>query len=132
MRKRMGLLSAALLCAGPALAQLGVNCGEHPGVLRGKSGIVSFSPDQMEKMATKRVVPGSPSTPPGFHYDGFVTFKILVDKEGQIGCIWAQGGNPLFFIPVNEALQYWEFKPMLVNGKPVEFVGTMKFHVHVE
>ena len=129
MTKRIWVLCAVLFCAGTAVAQLGINCGEHPGVYRNKSGLVWFTPEQLEKMATKRATPGTPSTPEGFHYDGYVTFKILVDKDGLIGCIWAQGGNPLFFSSVNEALQYWEFKPLLVNGKPVEFVGVMKFHV---
>ena len=132
MKARIGLFCATWFCAAAAFAQLGVNCGEHPEVFRNKSGMVWFTPEQLEKMATKRVVPGVPSTPAGFHYDGYVTFRILVDKDGLIGCIWAQGGNPLFFAPVNEALQYWQFKPLLVDGKPVEFVGTMKFHVHVE
>jgi hypothetical protein len=132
MTKWIALLCAVLFFAGTALAQLGINCGQHPGVFRNKSGIVWFTPEQLEKMATKRVEPGTPPAPAGFHYDGYVTFKILVDKDGQIGCIWANGGNPLFFAPVNEALQYWEFKPLLVNGKPIEFVGTMKFHVHVD
>jgi hypothetical protein len=132
MAKRIGLLCAVLFCASTAVAQLGINCGEHPGVFRNQSGIVWFTTDQLRKMATQKVEPVEPPTPAEFHYDGFVTFKILVDKDGQIGCIWAQGGNPVFFKSVNEALQYWEFRPLLVNGKPVEFVGTMKFHVHVD
>ena len=130
MTTRIALICAALVYAGAGLAQLGVNCGEHPDILRNKSGIVWFTPEQLEKMATKRISPVMPQTPVGFHYDGYVTFKILVDKKGEIGCIWASAGNSIFFTAVNEALQYWAFKPMLVNGKPVEFVGVMKFHVH--
>jgi len=71
-----------------------------------------------------------PSAPADFHYDGYVSFRILVDKKGEIGCIWAKNGHPMFILAVNEALQYWEFKPMQVNGKLVEFVGVIKFHVH--
>jgi hypothetical protein len=130
MNTQIMLLCAALLCPGTALAQLGVNCGEHPDVFQRKHGFAWFTSEQLEKRATKRVEPVMPSTPAGFHYDGYVTFKILVDKDGGIGCIWAHGGNPVFFPAVNKALQYWQFKPLLVNGKPVEFVGVMKFHVH--
>ncbi len=126
---RVALLCAALSCASTALAQFGVNCGEHPDVLRNKSGIVWFTHEQLEKMAIKRVEPVMPSTPPGFQYDGYVTFKILVDREGNIACIWNPTGSPLFHSAVNVALQYWKFKPMVVSGKPVEFVGVMKFHV---
>jgi hypothetical protein len=132
MTTRMTLLCSTLLYAGTALAQLGANCGEHPGVLRNKSGIAWFTPEQLEKRAIKRIEPVMPSTPAGFHYDGYVTLKILVDRKGEIGCIWATAGNSIFISAVNEALQYWKFKPMLVDGKPVEFVGLMKFHVHAE
>ena len=132
MKTRIALLCAALFYAGTAFAQLGFNCGEHPDVLRNKSGIVWFTPEQLEKMATKRVEPVMPSTPPGFHYDGYVTFKILVDKEGEIACIWAPAGSTTFHSAVNVALQDWKFKPILVRGKPVEFVGVMKFHVYAK
>jgi hypothetical protein len=130
MKTRIALLCAALLYAGPAFSQLGVNCGERPGILRNRSGIIWFTSEQLEKMATKRVEPVMPSAPADFHYDGYVKFRILVDKKGEIGCIWAKNGHPMFIVAVNEALQYWEFKPMQVNGKPVEFVGVIQFHVH--
>jgi outer membrane biosynthesis protein TonB len=98
--------------------------------LRNKSGIVWFTTEQLEKMAIKRIEPVMPLTAAGYHYDGAVSFRILVDRKGEISCIWAGAGNSLFVPAANEALQYWKFKPMLVNGKPVEFVGIMKFHVY--
>jgi len=64
-----------------------------------------------------------------FHYDSYVTFKILVATNGDIGCIWEPKGNALFVRAVNEALQYWRYKPMLLDGKPVEYVGVVKVHV---
>lgn len=130
MKARMALACAALFYAGTAFAQLGINCGEnHHGILRNKAGIVWFTPEQLEKMAINRVQPVMPSMLAGFHFDGYVSFRILVDRDGQIGCIWAETGNAVFARAANEALQYWTFKPMLVNGKPVEFVGIMKFRV---
>ena len=64
-----------------------------------------------------------------FHYDSYVSFKILVATNGDIGCIWEPKGNPLFVRGVNEALQYWRYKPMLLDGKPIEYVGVVKVHV---
>lgn len=40
MKTRIALLCAALFCASTALAQLGVNCGEHPDALHNRSGVV--------------------------------------------------------------------------------------------
>ncbi len=113
-----------------AFAQLGQNCGEHPDILRDRSGkIVWLTPEKLKERAIKQVQPETPPMMEGFHFQGDVSFKVLVDKNGEIACIWERVGNPMFAKAANEALQYWTFKPMIVNGKAVEFVGTMKFHM---
>lgn len=130
MRVASTVLLFAALCGSMAFAQLGANCSGHHDILRDQSGrIVWFTPEQLKKMAIKQVEPETPLRLSGFHFQGYVSFKILVDRNGEIGCIWEQIGNPVFGKAANEALQYWSFKPMLVNGKPVEFVGTVKFHM---
>jgi hypothetical protein len=123
-------LCFVLVCAVNAFSKLGVNCGEHSNLLRDQSGIVWFSPDQMEKITTRRIEPALPQTPSVSHYDGYVTFKVLVDQNGDIACIWNGTGKAPFVQAVNVALQYWRFKPKLMDGAPVEFVGVVKFKVH--
>jgi outer membrane biosynthesis protein TonB len=125
------VLWLAAFCGGKAFAQLGANCGdEHHHMLRDRSGrVVWFTSEQLKKMAVKQPEPETPSRLAGFQIAGYVSFKILVDQNGEISCVWDQVGNPVFSKAANEALQYWIFKPMLVNGKPVEFVGTMKFYM---
>ena len=132
MKRFLTVLLPLILIApsGKAFAQLGQNCGEHPDLLRDRSGkIVWFTPEKLKERATKQVEPETPSMMEGFHFQGDVSFKVLVDKNGEVACIWERIGNPMFAKAANEALQYWTFKPMTVNGKPVEFVGTMKFHM---
>jgi len=129
MKIRTALLCALVFCAVTSLAQLGVNCGEHPRIFRDQSGIVWFTSEQLEKMAVRKIEPAMPRSGLPFHYDTYVTFKILVATNGDIGCIWEPKGNALFVRAVNEALQYWRYKPMLVDGKPIEYVGVVKFHV---
>jgi len=63
-----------------------------------------------------------------FHYDTYVSFKIFVATNGDIGCIWEPKGEALFRRAVNEALQYCRYKPMLQDGKPIEHVGVEKVH----
>ena len=130
MKVKFALLCAMLFYSAAACAQLGVNCGEHHDIFRNHAGIVWFTSAQLEKLATKKIQPVMPPGAPDFHYDGFVTFKVLVDTKGEIGCIWDGAGNSLFVPAANEALQYWKFKPMLMDGKPVEFVGVVKFRIH--
>ncbi len=126
------MLWLVALCSACAFAQLGPNCGAHRGILHDQSGIVWFTPEQLRKMAINQVEPVTPSRLAGFHFQGYVSFKVLVGPDGHIGCIWDQVGNPVFGKAANEALQYWTFKPILVNGRPVEFVGTIKFHVSAD
>jgi len=52
-----------------------------------------------------------------------------VATNGDIGCIWEPKGEALFRRAVNEALQYWRYQPMLVGGKPIEYVGIVKVHL---
>ena len=130
MRKLIRISIPVLLFATAIVqAQIGHNCpGEHPDLLRDKSGQVRFlAPEQLSQMASKKVQPVTPKTQTGIPYDSFVTFKILVNKDGEVDCIWANAGNPIFLPAADEAGRSWKFKPMVVNGKPVEFVGTLKF-----
>lgn len=131
MRAAITVLWLVAFCGGTAFAQLGANCPDEPrDILRNRTGkIVWFTSEQLRKVAIKQPAPETPSSVAGFHISGYVSFKILVDRNGEIGCIWDQVGNPAFGKTANEALQYWTFKPMIVNGKPVEFVGTVKFYM---
>lgn len=138
MSKQFGFISMntgiALLCSvlytGTSVAQLGVNCGEHPRIFHNENGIVWFTPEQLEKRIVRRIEPAIPrSGGVPFHYDTQITFKILVNTNGEVGCIWEPKGDAIFRRPANEALQYWRYKPMLVEGKPVEYVGVVKVHV---
>ncbi len=121
-----------LLWACAMQGQLGRNCpGEHPDLLRDNSGRVRwFTPERLAQMAVKRVMPKTADVPIGVHYDSYVTVKILVDQQGDIGCLWGNAGNPIFFPAADEAARWWKFKPMIVNGKAREFVGTLRFHFH--
>jgi hypothetical protein len=129
VKTQIALLCAVLFCSGRSLAQLGANCGEHPSIFRDRSGIVWFTPEQLEKMTIRRIEPVMPRSGLPPHYDNYITFRILVATNGDIGCIWEPRGNALYIRAVNEALQYWRFKPILLDGEPVEYVGVVKFHV---
>jgi hypothetical protein len=129
MKKNLALLRAILSCTGTSLAQLGVNCGEHSKIFHNQFGIVSFTPEQLEKRMVRRIEPVTPRSGVPFHYDTYITFKILVATNGDIGCIWEPKGEAVFRRAVNEALQYWRYQPMLVDGKPIEYVGVVKVHL---
>jgi TonB-like protein len=122
---------AFVIClAASAFAQVGKNCpGDHPNLLRDRTGkTVIFTPEQLNHMALRRVKPEHPNLPPNFEYDGYVTFKVLIDTRGEVACLWGNAGLPAFAQAADEAGRWWKFKPMMVDGKDVEYIGTMKFH----
>jgi len=110
-------------------AQIGSNCGEHPKLLRDTEGkFVIFTPQKLVATATEKVKPKLPSLPASFHYDGDATFKLIVGTQGNVVCIWDTMGHPLMIPAADEAGRWWKFKPMAVKGKPVEYIGELKFH----
>jgi hypothetical protein len=129
MHKSLRIALVVCLSVG-AFPQLGKNCpGEHPNLLRNRAGkTVIFTPEQLSKMAVRRVKPEFPKLPPTFEYDGYVTFKVLIDTQGEVACLWENAGLPVLAQAADEAGRWWKFKPMMVRGKPVEYLGTMKFH----
>jgi hypothetical protein len=130
MRKLFFSLCAMALMTGTMPAQIGHNCpGEHPDLLRDKSGQLRLlTSENLVQLATRKVAPVVPQTPNGVHYNTYVTLKILVNEQGEVSCIWDNAGNPLFFAAADEAGRWWKFKAMVANGKPMEFIGTLRFH----
>jgi TonB-like protein len=116
--------------AASAFAQLGKNCpGDHPELLRDSAGkILIFTPQQLKGRAVKQVKPEFPELPQNFGYDGYVTFKVLIDTRGEVACLWGNAGLPVLAQAADEAGRWWKFRPVMVNGKAVEYLGTMKFH----
>jgi outer membrane biosynthesis protein TonB len=109
---------------------LGKNCpGDHPNLLRDNAGkIVTFTPEQLKNMSVKRVKPEFPTLPPKLEYDGYVTFRVLINTRGEVACLWGNAGHPALVPAADEAGRWWKFKPMRVSGKAVEYIGTMRFH----
>ena len=123
--------TALVVClAAGAFAQLGKNCpGDHRNLLRDGAGkVVVFAPEKLSNMAIKQVKPEFPDLPSNFVYDGYVTFKVLISTRGEVACLWDNAGLPMLAQAADEAGRWWKFKPMRVNGKAVEYIGTMKFH----
>lgn len=56
-----------------------------------------------------------------------VILDLIVDASGDVACVKAGAAHPLVKKPVEQALQQWRFKPQTVNGKPVAYVGSLRF-----
>ncbi len=70
---------------------------------------------------TKSVMPEYPSQANQANVRGAVMLKVLVGTDGKVKSSTVVQGHPLLDQTAKDAVQQWEFKPYLVNGKPSEF-----------
>jgi protein TonB len=60
--------------------------------------------------------------------EGFVTVKVLLDKEGRVQKkILMKASEDIFAQPALDAAQKWVFTPALMNGKPVQVWISIPF-----
>jgi TonB family protein len=80
----------------------------------------------LEGMAVKKVEPEYPAEP-GFHVEGKVTVRIVIDKKGNVVSAKAICGHPLIMAPAIKAAAQWQFQPKRVNGRATKNIGVIVF-----
>lgn len=120
-----GLLSLAAVGRGQP-HPLKLPCEFSGELLRTSAGeIVRFSLDEMKARATYKVDLN------GFvrqmDFRSTVIVDVLVGVSGEVICTKSLIGIPIARQPVEKALQSWKFKPAILRGKPVVYVGLMEF-----
>jgi tRNA U34 5-methylaminomethyl-2-thiouridine-forming methyltransferase MnmC len=104
-------------------------CGSHPLLMRDTAGkLLWFSPEQLEERVTKKVTPETLSIE-GFKYQGVVSLKVMIGTTGDVICMWGAAGHPVMIPPAFKAVHEWKFKPMVHQGKPAEYLGTVRISV---
>jgi hypothetical protein len=56
-----------------------------------------------------------------------VVVDLLVNTKGEVECIKADNGPSILRHPSLLAAKKWIFKPMIVNGKPIAYLGRISF-----
>jgi TonB family protein len=49
-----------------------------------------------------------------------VTLECLIGRDGSVKKVEAKKGHPLFIKAAIDAVSQWKYKPLLLNGQPVE------------
>jgi protein TonB len=57
---------------------------------------------------------------------GPVSLQATVGTDGRIIALQPISGHPLLIAPAIEAAMHWVYKPILLNGVPVEVVGQIE------
>jgi outer membrane biosynthesis protein TonB len=86
-----------------------------------------FSSKQMMEKVIECVPTQFPPLGKGLKVEGIVIAEVLVNSEGAVQCVRAIKGHPLLKSGVVNAVRHWKFKPVVVKGEPLSFLGRLRF-----
>jgi TonB family protein len=72
-----------------------------------------------ETRIDKRVPPVYPPLARQAKVSGIVKLHVLIDKQGNVIELQAISGHPLLIQSAMDAVKQWQYKPTLLNGRPV-------------
>ncbi len=70
----------------------------------------------------KQASPVYPATAKAARVQGTVKFEASIDKTGHVRELQLISGHPLLVAAAREAVIQWEYRPMVLCGKPVEVI----------
>ena len=71
------------------------------------------------------VKPGYPPLARSARVQGTVLLQVTIDKQGAIANLGVVSGHPLLVDAAVEAVRQWQYRPILLNGQPIEVVTTV-------
>ena len=63
---------------------------------------------------------------------GPVTFTAIIDEAGHVKTLTLVSGHPMLVDAARDAVQFWEYKPTLLNGQPVEVVTLIQVNFSLQ
>src|SRR6185437_4541668 len=74
----------------------------------------------------KRIKGHDPIYPDGAGASGLVRLKTIIGTDGKVLDLELISGPLILYPSAREAVRRWVFRPMKLNGQPVEIVGTIE------
>jgi hypothetical protein len=82
------------------------------------------------------VPPKYPELPPGTVGSGVWVGEVLINNTGKVAHVWPI--REVTFVPpfpafnnaITDAMQQWEFDPLLTEGKPTTFCMTVTVNIN--
>ena len=81
--------------------------------------------DVARKNLVSKVAPVYPVLARTARVEGAVVLQTTIDKDGRVAAITGIKGNPLLTDGALQAVRQWRYKPVEVNGEPVQVVTTV-------
>lgn len=91
-------------------------------------GGISVEPEELQKLITSSVKPVYPEVARRAGVQGLVRLQIRVNRQGRVEVQKVVEGEPILADAAIQATQRWRYKPMVINGKPVNVISTVTFN----
>ena len=84
----------------------------------------------------RHVPPKYPELPPGTVGSGVWLGEVLINNTGKVAHVWPirevkfVPPNAAFNSAITNAMQQWEFEPLLIQGKSVAFCMTVTVNIN--
>ena len=79
----------------------------------------------MERNLTQYVRPEYPMAAQEARIEASVMLEVVVDVHGAVASIRVISGHPLLRSSATDAVGQWRYRPIQLNGQPVEAVTTV-------
>ena len=78
--------------------------------------------DVQQANLIRQVQPVYPPLAQQARIQGTVRFTVTIGKDGRVSSMQVLTGHPLLVVPAQDAVKQYEYKPVILNGEPVEVV----------
>ncbi len=83
---------------------------------------------ELEARATSCVGPRFPAQAREAKIEGYVGLSLLVGVEGNVLHVDPIRRRSILIGSAVDAARQWTFRPIVLNGKAIEYCGTLEFH----
>jgi TonB family protein len=80
----------------------------------------------------RQVAPAYPKGAKAARIQGTVKFGALIGIDGSISRLQVLSGPPLLINAALEAVKQWQYKPILLSGKPAQVITTIEVNFHLQ
>lgn len=89
-------------------------------------GGVRQDPEDEQKRCIYGPRPEYPSAAQQAGIEGSVELHVLIDKDGHVQEVWGVSGEQVLVNAAINAVKKWHYRPMMLDGKPVPVVTTVR------
>lgn len=102
------------------LAPKNLNTGTDAATVPNANGLTSVASGVMAGLIVRKVQPVYPELARQSRIQGTVILSAVIGKEGRVVKLEAISGPPILIAAAIAAVQQWEYKPYLSEGRPIE------------